>query len=120
MLGGSLRRSGGRAGCSGIRLSAVRGRGVLVPVTRLQHLAALSIDGVGVGMIARGELNLVAGHASHLAERRGRNVRVRRVDVGGVQRRRLRLFHADLCRLICRRHITASGQRRRKQERCSG
>ena len=38
-------------------------------------------------MIARGELNLVAGHASHLAERRGRNVRVRRVDVGGVQRR---------------------------------
>ncbi|RHS35029.1 hypothetical protein DWV55_08470 [Butyricicoccus sp. AF10-3] len=71
-------------------------------------------------MIARGELNLVAGHASHLAERRGRNVRVRRVDVGGVQRRRLRLFHADLCRLICRRHITASGQRRRKQERCSG
>lgn len=46
-------------------------------------------------MIARGELNLVAGHASHLAERRGRNVHVRRVDVGGVQRRR-------------------------KQERCSG
>ena len=118
--GCDLRRSGGRAGCRGIRLSAVRGRGVLIPVTRLQHLAVLGVDGVGVGMIARGELHLVADHAGDLAERCGRNVRVHRFDVGSVQCRRLCLLHADLRRLVRRRRITASGQRRRKQECCSG
>ena len=71
-------------------------------------------------MIACRELDLVAGHASDLTERRGRNVRVRRFNVGSVQRRRLRLLHADLRRLVRRRRIAASGQRRRKQERCSG
>ena len=69
--GRGLHRSGGRAGCSGIRLSAVRGRGVLIPVTRLHHLAVLGVDGIRIGMIARCELYLVAGHASDLAERCG-------------------------------------------------
>ena len=69
--GRGLHRSGGRAGCSGIRLSAVRERGVLIPVTRLHHLAVLGVDGIHIGMIARGELHLVAGHTSDLAERCG-------------------------------------------------
>ena len=68
MLGVVCAGVGGHAGCSGIRLSAVCGRGILIPVTRLQHLAALGVDGIRIGVIARGELHLVAGNPRDLAE----------------------------------------------------